>query len=141
MVALSANTSEQVNLARAHGFQRATECICLYSLHSKNVLFIFPESYPLLISSHTSKQISLEINSLVLPKVTETTYFSVAQLIVSNINWPLPMGLGTVLSALHILFLLILTIILSSRYCYYSCVKDEQTDTHRLNNLPKMYST
>lgn len=39
-----ADASDQVNLARALCFARATEQMCLYSFRSKNVLFICPES-------------------------------------------------------------------------------------------------
>lgn len=42
--ALACSTSDQVSLARALGFARATEQMCLYSLRSKNVLCICPES-------------------------------------------------------------------------------------------------
>lgn len=41
-----------------------------------HIHLIFPESNPLLIFSHTTQQISLEIDSIVF-QVTETIYFSV----------------------------------------------------------------
>lgn len=46
--------------------------------------------------------------------------------------------LGIVSSALHILTGLILTIILSGRFYLYSHFTKEETDTKRLNNLPKV---
>lgn len=59
------------------------ECAVFKEQQNKSVYFTFyaytldfPESNPLLISSHTTQQISLEIDSLVF-QVTETTYFSV----------------------------------------------------------------
>lgn len=104
-----------------------------------NILLIFPESNPLLISSHTIQQISLEIDSSVF-QVTETTYFSVSVftgiITEANINWPFTMGL--VLTCFTCFTSFNTTILWEISTIIIPMLKMSKPDTQRLNHLPKI---